>query len=73
MNRIKQWLAWLNAHKTKSLGLAAIGIAYVQNNLAQVGHLLSPKLQGAILGVFGVGAFVIGLVNTFTQRDPPSA
>jgi protein involved in ribonucleotide reduction len=84
MNRIKLWLLWinsrtkqalqyLNSHKTKVLGLAAAGVAYVQNNLAQAGHLLSPKLQGAILAVFGVAAFVIGLVNTFTNRDPPSA
>jgi hypothetical protein len=73
MNRIKLWLRWLNSHKTKTLGLAAAGVAYVQNNLAQAGHLLSPKLQGAILAVFGVAAFVIGLVNTFANRDPPSA
>lgn len=71
MGRLKQWLQWLNAHKTKLLGAAAAGVAYVQNNLAQTGHILSPSLQGAILGAFGVAAFVIGLVNTFATRDPP--
>jgi len=71
--RIKRLATWVWCHRTKTLGLTAIGIAYAQNNLAQIGHLLSPKLQGAILAVFGVAAFVIGLVNTFANRDPPSA
>jgi hypothetical protein len=70
MGRLKQWFKWASSHKTKILGLAAAGIAYVQNNLAQAGHILSPSLQGAILGAFGVAAFVIGLVNTFATRDP---
>jgi hypothetical protein len=73
MDRFKRWLKWANAHKTKLLGGAAVGVAYVQNNLAQVGHLLSPGLQGAILGAFGVAAFVIGLYNTLANREPPSA
>jgi hypothetical protein len=73
MDRLKRWLKWLNSHKTKVLGGAAVGVAYVQNNLAQVGHFLSPKLQGVILGAFGVAAFLIGLYNTFASRDPPSA
>lgn len=72
MNRLKQWLNWVNSHKTKLLGGAAAAIAYVQNNLAQTGHILSPKLQGAILGAFGVAAFVIGLVNTIASREPPN-
>jgi protein involved in ribonucleotide reduction len=71
MDKLKRWIKWLNSHKTKLLGAAAAGVAYVQNNLAQAGHVLSPQLQVAILGAFGVAAFVIGLVNTFTTRDPP--
>jgi|HubBroStandDraft_6_1064221.scaffolds.fasta_scaffold225558_4 hypothetical protein len=73
MDRLKRWLKWLNAHKTKLLGGAAVAVAYVQNNLGQMGHLLSPKWQGVILGLFGVAAFVIGLYNTLAQSEPPSA
>jgi hypothetical protein len=68
---LKDRLRWCWQHRTKALGLAALGIAYVQNNLAQVGHFMSAQWQGGILAVFGVLAFVIGLYNTFALREPP--
>lgn len=65
---------WAWRHKTKLLGSAAVGVAYAQNNLAQVGKLISPRWEGAILGAFGVLAFLIGLYNQFAKpdaQDPP--
>lgn len=67
-------LTWAWGHRTKCLGLLACAIAYGQNNLAQLGHVLSPALQGAILAVFGVAAFLLGLYNTFAcpAQEPPT-
>jgi hypothetical protein len=67
--KLKAWWAWGWGHRTKVLGMAAVGVGYGQNNLAQLGHVLSAKWQGAILGTFGVLAFLLGLYNTFAARD----
>jgi hypothetical protein len=67
---LSEKLKWVWNHKTKVLGLAAIAVGYVQNNLAQVGHLIPLAWQGAVLGFFGVLAFAIGLYNTFAKPDP---
>jgi hypothetical protein len=71
MNRLIQWLKYLGCHKVKLLGLAAVGVAYVQNNFASVGHYLPPALQAATLGAFGCAAFIFGLLNTLTAPDAP--
>jgi hypothetical protein len=59
-------LVW--AHRTKLLGLAAVGVAYGQSNLAQLGTIIPPKYQGILLGAFGVAAFFIGLYNTLATE-----
>lgn len=68
--RIKLGCAWTWSHRTKVLGLLAVGVAYGQNNLALLGHLLPQAWTGVILGVFGVLAFLLGLYNTFANPQP---
>ena len=62
--RLKVWFAYLISHRTKALGIAAVAVAYGQNNLGQLGHVLPAHWQGVLLGAFGVAAFCIGLINT---------
>jgi hypothetical protein len=71
---LKLKLMWTWGHRTKCLGLLACGIAYCQNNLAMLGKILPPALQGVILGFFGIAAFALGLYNTFAHpdREPPT-
>jgi hypothetical protein len=63
----KTYALWVWSHRTKVLGIAAVAVAYVQNNLGQLGHLLPEAWQGVILAFFGVLAFLIGLYNTFAK------
>lgn len=71
LERVRNGYQWMKRHRTKVLGMAAVAVGYCQNNLAQLGHLLSPQWQGRILMAFGVAAFFIGLYNTFAPSDPP--
>lgn len=71
LDRIEAKLLMLWSHRTKIVSLLALGAAYMQNNLAQLGHVLSPRWQGAILAFFGVVMFLIGLYNTFAPKDEP--
>jgi hypothetical protein len=66
---LKVKASWVWRHKTKVLGGAAVGVAYGQNNLAQLGHVIPPAWQGGILAGFGVLAFIIGLCNTLIPPD----
>ncbi len=66
--QLRAAFVWLGLHKTKVLGILACLVAYVQNHLAQLGDLLNPHLQGVILGIFGVAAFIIGLANTLNTE-----
>lgn len=70
--KLNTWWRWLWSHRTKALGVLAVGVGYGQNNMALLGHVLSIRWQGIVLGVFGVLAFLIGLYNTYaTQPAKP--
>ena len=71
---VKAKWKWTRRHLTKVLGLSAAAVAYGQNNLAQLGHIVSPQWQGGILATFGVLAFALGLGNTFfpPDQEPPT-
>jgi hypothetical protein len=68
---VKIKASWGWRHKMKILGSAAMGVSYAQANISQLAAILSANHLGAIMGVFGVLAFVIGLCNTFVSPDPP--
>lgn len=69
---IQRGAKWVWCHRTKTLATFAGGIAYAQNHLAQLGKILSPELQGSILGGFAVVLFALGFYNTFASKDPPA-
>jgi hypothetical protein len=45
---------------------------YVQNNLAQAGHVIPIYWHGAILGACGAVIFVLGLIETLLPPDEGS-
>lgn len=64
-----KWLAWLWAHRTKIVGILAMGVGYAQNNLAQLGHVLPPSWHGVLIAAFGIITFCIGLYNSIAAAQ----
>lgn len=64
--------SWIWRHKFKSCGTLMGAAGYVQNNLAQAGHVIPIYWHGAILGACGAVIFVLGLIETLLPPDEGS-
>lgn len=65
--KIRRSTLW--RHKFKTCGTLMAAAGYVQNNLAQAGHLIPTKWHGAILCGAGAVVFVLGLIETLLPQD----
>lgn len=66
-DKIKAWLKWVWCHRTKTIGMLGMGAGYVENHLAQLGHVVPDSWRGVIVSSLGMIIFCVGLYNSLRE------